>query len=615
MKKFSRITAVILAVVMLFGVMMIAPFSAGAATSAWKTEYINYVNRMSASINNGDGWGWIKDLDGNGIPELFLSYSAAMGAAQVITYNNGNLDTITAAVYGTILVQNNMFLLSYGRQGHYGDTVYRQSGTSNVVFSGSRTARSNNFNYSNPNDFTYKYSLNGSAKKQATYSQYTSALNSVFNKSKAGVLNYNNCYHTTSQIISAINNYRVNMAVPTVSLSNNSQGVYAGWNKIANAEKYTVFYKSASESGWNSFTSYNNYAQLSWLTPGKLYYVQVQPVAASGDKGGFSKVKSLTYIPQANITSLTYNGNNTLKWNAVGGANKYQIARLKSGDKAYTYFTTTKNSFTESAVGGVAYTYQVRAMYATSNSGTAYGAWSSAKSVATLVAPTVTLSNQANAVMVKWNAIKGTKKYIVYFKSANQSSWKTATTTNTSLPISGVVSGTNYYVQVRPIGSTVNGPFSAPKNIIHITTIKPTLKLSNKSNGIRAEWNAFRDAKSYTVYYKSASASNWSSVTTANTYYPLLNLRSGTRYYVQVQPNFGSYKGAYSAVNSLVYQPVSQATKPVTTSYVLNTSSRVFHRSDCASVSRMNAANKSFFNGTRQQAINMGYTPCQNCNP
>ena len=555
MKKFSRITAVILAVVMLFGVMMIAPFSAGAATPAWKAAYIELINKYKNDINDG-GWGWIKDLDGNGIPELFLFINHAMGATQVISYNNGSLDIISAPAYGTVLVQNNMFLLSYGRQGSYGDTVYRQSGTSNVVFSGSRTAKIFDFD-----------------------------------------------------------NHRVQMAVPTVSLSNNSQGVYAGWNKIANAEKYTVFYKSASESGWNSFTSYNNYAQLSWLTPGKLYYVQVQPVAASGDKGGFSKVKSLTYIPQANITSLTYNGSNTLKWNAVGGANKYQIARLKSGDKAYTYFTTTKNSFTESAVGGVAYTYQVRAMYATANSGTAYGAWSSAKSVATLVAPTVTLSNQANAVMVKWNAIKGTKKYIVYFKSANQSSWKTATTTNTSLPISGVVSGTNYYVQVRPIGSTVNGPFSAPKNIIHITTIKPTLKLSNKSNGIRAEWNAFRDAKSYTVYYKSASASNWSSVTTANTYYPLLNLRSGTRYYVQVQPNFGSYKGAYSAVNSLVYQPVSQATKPVTTSYVLNTSSRVFHRSDCASVSRMNAANKSFFNGTRQQAINMGYTPCQNCNP
>lgn len=552
MKKFSRITAVVLAVVMLFGVIMIAPFSAGAATSAWKTAYIELINKYKNDINDG-GWGWIKDLDGNGIPELFLFINHAFGATQVISYNNGSLDTISASAYGRVLVQNNMFLLSYGRMGYYGDKVYRQSGTSKVVFSGSRTAKIFDFDFDNPNDFTYKYSLNGSSQKQATYSQYTSALNSVFNQSKAGALNYKNCYHKASQIISAINNYRDRMAVPTVSLSNNSQGVYAGWNKIANAEKYTVFYKSASESGWNYFTTHNNYVQLSWLTPGKLYYVQVQPVAASGDKGGFSKVKSLTYIPQANITSLTYNGNNTLKWNAVGGANKYQIARLKSGDKAYTYFTTTNTSFSEYATGGVAYTYQVRAMYATANSGTAYGAWSSAKSVATLVAPTVTLSNQANAVMVKWNAIRGTTKYIVYFKSVEESAWKTATTTNTSLPITGVKSGTNYYVQVRPIGSTVNGPFSAPKNIIHITTIKPTLKITPKGSGVLFEWNAFRDATEYRLYLKSENDSKWSSMTAYQTYYQIAGLENG-KYYAQVQPIFDGNPGAYSPVVSFVYE-------------------------------------------------------------
>ena len=136
MKKFSRITAVILAVVMLFGVMMIAPFSAGAATSAWKTAYINLINKFKSDINDG-GWGWIKDLDGNGIPELFLFFNHAMGATQVISYNNGSLDTISASAYGKVLVQNNMFLLSFGRQGSYGDTVYRQSGTSKVVFDGS----------------------------------------------------------------------------------------------------------------------------------------------------------------------------------------------------------------------------------------------------------------------------------------------------------------------------------------------------------------------------------------------------------------------------------------------------------------------------------------------
>lgn len=612
MKKIRKLISVIIAAAIIAGVAVIAPITVSAESYDWKSAYIDQVDTRREFMSDS-GWFRLYDFDKNGIPEMIWNSGYGLSGGEVETFYDDEISGISFGGDGRIMILNDMFYVSSGRQGYYRDKVYKINGTGRVIFDGYMQANTPNFQAINDNYFKF-YIADGNNYKQVKLAEYNKRLGSVFNQSKATKLTRSNCCNA-DQVISAINNYSIPFGAINVALANNAQGIYASWNKSPYAARYNVFYKKSSDSGWSSFSTANNFTQFSNIVSGGQYYVQVQPVAACGDKGGFSKLKGMTYVAQPVITSLTYNGSNTLKWNAVGGANKYQIARLKSGDKAYTYFTTTKNSFTESAVGGVAYTYQVRAMYATSNSGTAYGAWSSAKSVATLVAPTVTLSNQANAVMVKWNAIKGTKKYIVYFKSANQSSWKTATTTNTSLPISGVVSGTNYYVQVRPIGSTVNGPFSAPKNIIHITTIKPTLKLSNKSNGIRAEWNAFRDAKSYTVYYKSASASNWSSVTTANTYYPLLNLRSGTRYYVQVQPNFGSYKGAYSAVNSLVYQPVSQATKPVTTSYVLNTSSRVFHRSDCASVSRMNAANKSFFNGTRQQAINMGYTPCQNCNP
>ena len=85
--------------------------------------------------------------------------------------------------------------------------------------------------------------------------------------------------------------------------------------------------------------------------------------------------------------------------------------------------------------------------------------------------------------------------------------------------------------------------------------MKPTLTLSNKSNGIRAEWNAVSGAAKYIVYYKKSSDSSWSSAQTANTYYPLLNLTKGVSYSVQVQPVFGSVNGLYSKVASLVYQP------------------------------------------------------------
>ena len=465
MKKVRKIISVILVAVMLAGIAAIAPVTADAAVPAWKTAYENYVYKVRQEVDADGGWGWLKDLDGNGIPELFLSLRS-FGSTQVISYYNGELKVVAASAYGKVYVQNNMFLLSWGRQGSNGDTVYRQNGKSNVIFDGKWSDKTNNYKYryNETSDYT-----------QASQSQYYSALNSVFDKSKAGVLNYNNCYQYTPLIIKAIYSYDSPPVAPNVSLSNNSAGICAEWNKVANAAKYNVFYKKASDSSWSSFQTTNNKAQLKNLKTGTLYYVQVQGVTYLGKKGYYSKVKSMTFLAQTKITSIDYNGINTIKYNSVGGANKYQIARLKSGDKAYTYFTTTSTSFSEYATGGIAYTYQVRPMYVTQNSGTAYGAWSPSKSIGTLIVPTLTLSNKGKAVVANWNSVPEAVKYEVYFKSASASKWSMVTTTKTTLPITGVVSGTTYYVQVRPIGNKVSGRYSAVKSIRYYTTVMPEL--------------------------------------------------------------------------------------------------------------------------------------------
>ncbi|MGN0261391.1 MAG: DNA/RNA non-specific endonuclease [Eggerthellaceae bacterium] len=53
----------------------------------------------------------------------------------------------------------------------------------------------------------------------------------------------------------------------------------------------------------------------------------------------------------------------------------------------------------------------------------------------------------------------------------------------------------------------------------------------------------------------------------------------------------------------------------VAASYVLNTNSKKFHVPECGSVDQMSEANKEYFNGTRDEAIARGYTPCKRCNP
>ena len=49
--------------------------------------------------------------------------------------------------------------------------------------------------------------------------------------------------------------------------------------------------------------------------------------------------------------------------------------------------------------------------------------------------------------------------------------------------------------------------------------------------------------------------------------------------------------------------------------YILNTNTHKFHLPGCKSVKQMKQKNKKSYTGTREDIINMGYSPCKNCNP
>ena len=323
---------------------------------------------------------------------------------------------------------------------------------------------------------------------------------------------------------------------PVISLSNNSAGLTAAWSSTG-ADSYVVYYRPAERSTWSSFTATGNKAVIPNTESGKLYCVQVQNIF-NGKNGAYSKVKKHDLSCRISI----------------------QISRKKTGDTAYTYFTTTATSFTEKNISaGVTYTYQVRAMYETANNGTAYGAWSGSKSVETIVKPVLTLSNKSNGIRAEWNAISGAAKYIVYYRRNADSNWSSVTTYNNYYPLLGLTAGTYYAVQVQAVYNNGDSLYSSVNRLTYIPQVNPVLTLSNKSNGIRAEWDKIPGATKYIVYYRRNSDSKWSSATTFNNYYPLLNLTAGTQYAVQVQAVFGSANGLYSSVNRLTYMPQIQA--------------------------------------------------------
>lgn len=75
----------------------------------------------------------------------------------------------------------------------------------------------------------------------------------------------------------------------------------------------------------------------------------------------------------------------------------------------------------------------------------------------------------------------------------------------------------------------------------------------------------------------------------------------------------------YSWVGNTNYKTVSKSTSSNKNSvsskyYIGNLDSKKFHRPDCPSVYLMDENNKIRLN-SRQEALNLGYTPCKNCNP
>ena len=49
--------------------------------------------------------------------------------------------------------------------------------------------------------------------------------------------------------------------------------------------------------------------------------------------------------------------------------------------------------------------------------------------------------------------------------------------------------------------------------------------------------------------------------------------------------------------------------------YILNTSSKKFHRPDCSGAASMSEANRQTYTGSRDELIAQGYSPCGQCDP
>lgn len=293
---------------------------------------------------------------------------------------------------------------------------------------------------------------------------------------------------------------------PKVTLESCADGsIKISWSKVSNDAVYRV-YMAEGYSDWRYVveTRDRSYVYNSSMKSGTVYYFTV---IASNSKGtsGYEDNKYIIYIENPTIKSATeVSGNLVISWDAVRGAESYNVYRRAKGTKEWTKIGSTKDSsFTDYSVNkNSLYDYIVRSVRGSKECiNKAYH-----KTAGILDVPvinSVKTDSQGNPV-ISWNKISNFS-YQVWRKAEGENTWSLIGTTNATsfTDKKDLVNGKKYAYAVNAYVSNIYGKRSdATEASVFYLPIK-SYRPSAFEEGIRISWEKVENVEGYNVYRKS----------------------------------------------------------------------------------------------------------------
>ncbi|MBQ3329932.1 MAG: hypothetical protein IJG87_02005 [Ruminococcus sp.] len=191
-----------------------------------------------------------------------------------------------------------------------------------------------------------------------------------------------------------------------------------------------------------------------------------------------------------------------IKWSAFNGTDYYRVYCKNTNGEWNRLTSTSKREYVDTSVkGGETRVYTVRALNSKDDFVSDYSrkGWSNLF----IEAPTVSLNNDEDGVMIKWNACKGAERYRIYYYGKD--GWKKmAETTKASFLDTDVRSGNSYTYTVRCISADsrdFTSDYKAGKKIRYVAAPRIT-SFENTEKGAKFKWNACKGADFYRIYYK-----------------------------------------------------------------------------------------------------------------
>ena len=196
-----------------------------------------------------------------------------------------------------------------------------------------------------------------------------------------------------------------------------------------------------------------------------------------------------------------------------------------------------------------------RAALATSS---ACGSGSTTPSVCAIPNNTNSQFVYETSTTISWDAVYGASSYLLQYKPSASSTWSSIIVNNTSIyTLTNLNANTKYDYQIRTnCSSALSSSFSAIKSFTTLSAasvcnIPAALTASNATtNGAQLSWGDLSNTQLYTVQYKTATASTWTTVSNINTRTATLtNLLPNTQYFYQIKSNCSATSSsAYSII-------------------------------------------------------------------
>ena len=251
-------------------------------------------------------------------------------------------------------------------------------------------------------------------------------------------------------------------------------GIQVTWQKAANAAKYNVYRKDASNTVWQVIatvtgTSYTDKSG----TAGTKYSYTVRGVAADGktlspsyNKTGVSATMPTVSAAPANVTlgsAKAVSGGIQVTWQAASGAAKYKVYRKDAVNTKWTVIATvTGTSYTDkSGTAGTKYSYTVRGVAAdgkTLSPGYNKTGVSATVPKAAAVPAEVKMGDataRGSYITVDWSRAANASAYRVYRRINNSTDWRivASSVNGTSYTDWNVEPGVRYSYTVRGIAA------------------------------------------------------------------------------------------------------------------------------------------------------------------